>query len=46
MTEDGTYTTYELSHPLGDDANGQDIVRGVGEALGFYLTPGSSNGAA
>ena len=45
LANDGTFTTYELSHPLAGDANGQDLVRSAGDALGFYLTLRVGNGA-
>jgi len=45
VMNDGSYTTYELSHPFGGDANGEDIMKYAGDALGFYLTLRSGNGA-
>lgn len=45
MTNDGEYTVYELSHPLGGDENGEDFIRASGQSLGFYLTLRSGNGA-
>lgn len=45
LANDGTFTTSELSHPLGGDANGQDLVRSAGDALGFFLTLRIGSGA-
>jgi hypothetical protein len=42
---DGTYTTFEISHPLGGDAAGQDLVRSAGDPLGFFLTLRIGKGA-
>ena len=35
----------ELAHPLAGDAAGEDLVRSVGQSLGFYLTLQQGNGA-
>jgi hypothetical protein len=45
VSNDGTYTTYELSHPLGGDPNGEDLNRTAGDALGFFLTLHIGRGA-
>jgi len=42
---DGSWTTYELRHPLGGDANGQDFIRSAGQPLGFFLTLRVGKGA-
>lgn len=39
----GTYTTYEVSHPLSGDA--YDFARGAGQPLGLFLTLQQGNGA-
>jgi hypothetical protein len=44
MDNDGTWTVYELSHPLGGTP-GEDFVRAAGDPLGFYLTLRSGKGA-
>jgi len=44
MNNDGTWTVYELSHPLVGTL-GEDFVRAVGDQLGFFLTLRSGNGA-
>jgi protocatechuate 3,4-dioxygenase beta subunit len=41
---DGTWTTYELSHPL-SGGGVQDISRAPGQSLGFYLTLRIGGGA-
>lgn len=45
VANDGTWTTYELSHPLVGDGNGQDFTRTAGQALSFFLTLRQGNGA-
>ncbi len=45
MGNDGSWTTYELRHPLGGDANGQDFIRSAGQPLGFFLTLRVGKGA-
>ncbi len=47
MDNDGTWTVYELSHPLtGDEGDeGEDFAVGPGDILGFFLTLRSGNGA-
>jgi len=45
VSADGTYTTYELSHPLSGDRRGQDLVRAAGDPLGFFLTLHNGRGA-
>lgn len=43
VVNDGTWTTFELSHPLsGDD---QDFDRTAGERVGFFLSLQQGNGA-
>jgi hypothetical protein len=41
---DGTWTVYELSHPLAGTP-GEDFIRAAGDPLGFYLTLRVGNGA-
>ncbi|MDP2955873.1 MAG: hypothetical protein Q8N53_05595 [Longimicrobiales bacterium] len=41
---DGTWTVYELSHPLQGTA-GEDFIRSAGQNLGFFLTLRIGNGA-
>ena len=44
VRNDGTWTTYELSHPL-TGGGVQDISRSAGQSLGFFLTLRVGNGA-
>ena len=44
MDNDGTWTVYELSHPLSGTL-GEDFEREAGESLGFFLTLRSGKGA-
>lgn len=43
---DGTYTTWELSQPLGGGTPGEDIDVRAGDQLAFFLTLRIGNGAA
>lgn len=43
VANDGTYTTYELAHPLTGDA--RDFSRSPGQTLGMFLTLQTGNGA-
>lgn len=45
VSNDGTYTTYELSQGLAGDARGEDMVAAVGDHIGFFLTLRVGNGA-
>ena len=44
VANDGTWTTFELSHPLVGD-QGEDFSVGTGDALGFFLSIQQGNGA-
>jgi hypothetical protein len=44
VRNDGTWTTYELSHPL-TGGGAQDFSRTAGQQLGFFLTLRVGNGA-
>jgi len=44
VRNDGTWTTYELSHPL-TGGGVQDLSRAAGQQLGFFLTLRVGNGA-
>jgi hypothetical protein len=41
---DGTWTVYELSHPLAGTP-GEDFIRSAGQSLGFFVTLRVGNGA-
>ena len=44
LGNDGTFTFYELSHPL-SGTTGEDLLRSAGQPMGFFVTLRIGNGA-
>ena len=45
VANDGTYTTYEVAHPLNTTDDGHDFSLSVGENVGLFLTLQTGSGA-